>query len=338
MNSSRVGYFLFRDTDFKYFAQKISNNDKDLIYCVINSSIHDPMFNYGLKILMKDIENKKIDTLVFFDFYPLVVSDFLALCQKNNVKTIYVQHGYMDLATTSTLSSKMKNFTHNAKLYCSLLVNFGVNFTRLSKIVTNFIYGGYKGFAKSGNKVFFDECLFWDEVSLNKFNKFENTSSKLNHVVGGIDSFVENVESSDDGCILYVTQPLSETQHMSESRFFQLIDTVYQDEYLSESKQQDSEFVVLLHPKLVKFEQRISSKYKVQYSSEVTKLGVKRIIGHFSSLLQYDYGAVPVTMRDYGFSEIENQVNDAKNDRQRSLVQNNSEFYRISQRIIYNEK
>lgn len=332
MMHERVAYFLFRDTDFKHFAQKLSNRSSDSIYCLIDQIMENDGFNYGLTTLITDIKSGKIDTLVFFDFYPLVVSEVLKICREYNVRTLYIQHGYIDLGTTSSLASKVNNLSNNVKLYLSLLRNFGWSFSRLNRIVINFVYGGYKGFAMSGGNVHFDECIFWDEISLEKFDGFTRTSSAHNHVIGGVDAFVDNVEYSSNGCVLYVTQPLSETKHMSEKRFFKLIDSVFEEDGNT------NEFIVLLHPKLKKFEHILSGKFEVRYSSNIKQIKVSRIVGHFSSLLQYDYGMVPVKISDYGFKEIEVQVKEALSDRNNSLIQSNTDFFHTSQRIIYNDK
>lgn len=328
----RIAVFLFRDIDYQFFAEKIFPKNNVTVLALFQKLPSKKKYVYGLKAIIKFLKKEEKVKLIFFDFYPLVISSITSLCLKNGIKTYYIQHGYLDTSNKASILSRLNFLFDNIRLYKTYLLEFGINFTNINNILLYLRHGGYQGFKLSSQKVFFTAAYFWDKSSLRLFQAYENALCESSHILGGPDKLPSFLKYCKNGFVVYVTQPLFLTNHMTFNRFCELLKAIKQ-EYGNEDN-----LILLFHPKLKLYESYFSKYYNIIYVNDINhEILASKIIGHFSSLLMYKYEDIEVKISSFGFDEIAKEVTLFKEKRSLNQIDSNPIFFNSLNKILLNQ-
>ena len=314
--------FLFADTDYPHFAKQLDDViNIDYIFCLRkkNELQSDKRYIYGVSSIFNILEDKCLKKLFFFDFYSLLIAEIVNRKHQYSIETIYIQHGYLDLTPNSGIFSKFVSFYNNAKIYLSYLRITSFSFFRIYLILSNFLFGGYRALALYKDKVEFDAAFFWDNESMEKFCTYQCLSFKKKYVVGGPDEFPSKLKYDPNGPALYIMQPMVETKHLTDARFNELLNKV-------SSYSKETGLILLKHPKQ---KNQNWEEFGICYSKVdfTVGIGVSKIIGHFSSLLLYSYGDIPVEIKHFDFCELIEKTQNFSLERERCLTTSNALFF-----------
>lgn len=221
------------------------------------------------------------DLFLFLDYRPLIIQVLLGLINRKGHYATFIQHGYFETSGYRNLARRSIDWYINSAYFVFLYIFIGVNdsTSRLRRLKLSFVIlsrGSASMLDFTSNKVKWDLAFFYDYTSQAIFRQeFRGSVAKF-HVTGTLDK--ETFRFDHGGEEIYVSQPLHLTGHVSEEEY---------KAFLSYLFNKNKEMYFLIHPKIpVEWaEDIVDSEMIVKKRDLIDRFLVRKVIGHFSSIL-----------------------------------------------------
>ena len=230
-----------------------------------------------LKEIYKSSKVQNIEIFVL-DYRDLIIQHVLSYSQKENVNITYIQHGYFEKNINRRLLKRSYKWFIKSFIYL-IVYSFKSyrehNFLmRLSIGIDYLKNGAQKAIQRVSQNKIINNVFLINNKSIDIFkSEFRGQYNNLK-VIGKLDE--ECFKFSENGEVIYVTQPLHLTNHVSRKEYIEYINS------LSESYRN---LIILLHPKIENdFIENLKSK-KFIYKKQILEYSYRLVIGHFSTIL-----------------------------------------------------
>lgn len=296
--------FLFDLYHEEGFLSKLDpNRNIDVVFALNNtrSVCSDRKVVLGLHDIIKFIP--KVSVVVFFDIAPIICVLLINHLNAFAIRVVFVQHGHITVANKQRIRSKLSKFYFYLKLFYGSLASFS-NKLRTIKLFSDYlIRGGYASLNNVQTHLHIDNALFMREYDANIIRAFSNVKIKSSVIGGGIDSVCQNYNSK--GSVVYLSQPLHLDNILTKADYIKYV--------LNLCKKFDN-IIIVRHPRIEKdfFTQLEIPTFD---NSDVRDMPVSLVIGHFSTLLLYDFGQIPLYFDNLENAMVKERVNTILDER-----------------------
>ena len=252
--------------------------------------------------LKKLIKKNKIE-LIILDYRPLVFASIISYANKNKIPVHFIQHGYFEVSFERKLRRRKTKWFISSIYFSLFFMFYGLNkkrslFQRLVTIFNYFFSGSAVSIKNISKFLNLDYCFLFDSKSKKVFlNEFKGPTKKI-VLSGALDSKVFFYDKN--GIQIYVSQPLHQTGHVLRKNYLN---------YLNKRFCNYKKIYFLIHPKI---EQRFISEINYPFNfiskKDLKKYKVKKIIGHFSSILMSIDRRIELILDDNIYNEKLDEV------------------------------